>query len=161
MMLGRRLGLDDRIGTRFAVDGYLQADASVALGAKKAIFVPVKVLANVELTGITYEVGGVQNGNVKVAIYNEAGERLAVSNEVAQVGTQEFQRVPFIAKVKINPGTYWIGFILSSATGTAYSTFNINPWKSSVEGAVELPANFEPPKELNNTGAKAPRLFTY
>lgn len=164
-LVGNRQGLDDRIGSRYAVEGYTAAPSSLAPGAKKAYRLPVKILAPCEVSGLVYEVGSVKNGKVIAALYwEEEGEvkRLGVSAAVEQATAEFFQRVPFEAKALITRASvFWAYLLFESATATCIAAVNSQPWLSANEAEFKAPATIALPSELNNTGAKVPLIYTY
>jgi hypothetical protein len=99
------------------------------------------------LTGVQFLNGGTLSGNVKVALYNNAGTLIASSGSTAQAGVSVFQYVPFTTPYTAAPGRYCFGVVPSSAT----ATFMISePWQASnyyTQGSFTLPSSLTvPPK---------------
>ncbi len=149
------------LGSRHAVEGFVQSHASNVPGAKSIAYLPVKIPHACTLTGVVYEVGGTKNGKVIASLFNNAGERLRKSASVEQSEKEFFQRVAFETTIEVEPGIYWIAITMESATGTYYAGFSWGPWKKETLGTFEAPASFVVPTEVNNTGARAPVVATY
>lgn len=103
-----------------------------------AISVPVGGAA---LTGIKYCVGATASGNVIVALYDAAGNRVAQSASTAQGATNAVQAVPFTAPVTLTQGRYFVAMIFSSATATAFMGAPIGPSKIVGQGGFSAPAS--------------------
>jgi hypothetical protein len=148
------------LGSRFSVDGWGSGSGSFVPTAKIEYWLPVKITRACKLTGLTYQVGAVANGKVVVAAYNAAGERKAVSAEVAQGAIEQPQRIPFAAPWEITePQIIWVSIIFESATGTCMGAFNLNPAKKEAQAEFLTPAAVVLPAEP--IAAKSPFLLTY
>jgi hypothetical protein len=148
------------LGSRFSVDGWGSGSGSFAPTALVEYWLPVKILNPCKLTGITYQVGTVSNGKVIVAVYNAAGERVAVSAGAAQGTAEAIQKVAFEAALTLTePQILWVSILFESATGTCMGAFNLNPSKKATQAEFKTVTPFVPPTEP--VASKAPYLLTY
>lgn len=147
-------------GTTFA---YLGAGThnSAAPGANQQYYGQIVVLHQVTLTGIGYWVGAVQNGNVKVGLFNSSGTKVAeTTGTVGQAGANTFQQVAFASTYAAAPGQYYAGIILSSATGTWYrGSTPLGPYGNNAPGSFAIGASITPPTAPASTNM--PFLVTY
>lgn len=80
-------------------------------------FAEVFVPANCTLTGVAVFNGTAVAGNGKVALYNSAGVRVAISASTAMSGTTAYQLIPFdAAYAAVGPATYFIGVTFDTTT---------------------------------------------
>lgn len=105
----------------------------------------IRVPSTTTMTGIAFLNGDTVAGNVIVALYNEAGERVAVSASTAQAGTFALQRVPFTAPYVAAPGIYYIGIVGSSATAEYALRCAFSRSVGIAAGSFTAPASITPP----------------
>jgi len=149
------------LGSRFSADGWGSGSGSFVPGAKAEIWVPIKIQHACTITGLTYQVGATANGKVIAALHNAAGERKAVSAEVAQGTVEQPQKVPFEAALVVTePGLYWACIVFESATGTCMGAFNLNPIKKETQAEFKAAAALVAPTDPVG-GVKSPYLLTY
>lgn len=68
----------------------------------------VHIPAACEITGIAVFNGSVASGNIMVGLANGVGIVVALSASTAMVGTDAYQRIPFLANIRVWPGTYYV-----------------------------------------------------
>lgn len=92
--------------------------------ANQAVFVPFVVT-----TPRTFQRGFWINGtvpanlgNVSIGIYDEAGNRLATTGNVAAAGASVLQGAAFAAAVTLGPGRYYMAFESTGASGATAVT---------------------------------------
>lgn len=97
------------------------AAASAATGfANTMYYAPLMVLNDCTLTGLAYFVGGVQNGNVRCALYDYNGLRVAdYTSTTAQAAINTSQSLNFDTPYFARAGRYFAGIQFTSATATA------------------------------------------
>jgi hypothetical protein len=107
--------------------------------AGRCILMQFEVTDPTYVDGISYPVGSVSNGNVRVAIYRpttedtSAGGALVVeSADTAQAAANGNQLITFTA-VYLTPGRYYAAAQYSSATGTYYRHGN----QTQIVGVLE------------------------
>lgn len=148
------------LSTRFS-GGIYTSTASAAPGANRIEFVPVVIPHMCTLTGIVYSVGGTSNGSVRVALYNNAGARVADrTTNVAQATANNLQEVAFNATYEAEPGRYWMAIIFSSGTGTRVGAQCFTATKAQTEAGFATPASFTPPTTVQAT-TTSPLMMTY
>jgi microcystin-dependent protein len=79
------------------------------------VFIP----SNVTLTGVAPFWGGATNGNAKVALFNSAGTRVALSasTDVSGHTVDDYTRIAFSATyAAVGPATYYVGIICDDNT---------------------------------------------
>lgn len=160
--IGQRLGLDDRLGTAYCVDGYIAGGTTGALGEKQLYILPVLILAKIKPTGIAYSVGAGAVGEARAAIFEEEGAELirkAQSNGAAQAAAETTQRLPFTAAPTLFPGRWWIGFELSGG-GTAMSAFFNGLASKTLQGTFTIPNVIATPAAVIQK-VQLPILSTY
>lgn len=102
-------------GTNFATPS-TSPPASTAAVVDRVYFVRVQVLRQATLTGLQFYVV-VSSGNVRCALYNSAGTRVANRTTNAAVGGGlTVQQVAFDSTYAAAPGIYYMALVFSSAT---------------------------------------------
>jgi len=77
-------------------------------------FVP----CNMNVTGIAAFNGSAVAGNVKFALFDSTGARVAITASTAQSGTDAYQRIAFPSVIEVRgPATYYVGVIGDNAGG--------------------------------------------
>jgi hypothetical protein len=77
--------------------------------ATEVYFAQVFIPANMTVTGVSYFVGTVASGNVKVGLCDSTGAVVATSASTAVSGTAGYQRVAFTGTyAALGPGTYYV-----------------------------------------------------
>jgi hypothetical protein len=127
--------------------------ASRAMPATNAmIWVAITVASAGSITGVRFRKGaGTTTANVRVALYNQAGARIADRTTNFAIGTTASVAftVPFDAPVDVTPGIYWVGIIGSSTSADfwGWNTTNeyFGPAHNATQGTFVTPASFTPP----------------
>jgi hypothetical protein len=71
------------------------------------------------ITGIRYRVGATSSGNVRAALYDSAGDRIADrTTDLAQAAANGLQTVAFDSPIAIAPGLYYALLWFSAAAST-------------------------------------------
>lgn len=136
----------------FAIGGLVPAVSTDFTDATPVItevyFGEVFVGCNVTVTGIAVFNGSNVTGNVKLGLYDSAGNLLAQTASTAGAGTDAYQLVPFTAPYSaVGPATYYIANSFSSAT----ARYNAPPLgafgtgKSTAQTFGTLPTTITPP----------------
>lgn len=99
--------------------------AQTGIAANQAIYCPFVVTETTLWTrGWWYNGSTPANqGNVCVAIYDEAGTRLATTGAVAAAGASVIQDAAFAASVTLTPGVYYVGYSPSASGVTAVTAY--------------------------------------
>jgi hypothetical protein len=124
----------------------LSAPASVAPGANVMHFHRVQILNSCTITGLRYVVGTTSNGNVRVALYDSAGNRVANRTTNAAQGTAStVQDVAFDSSYAAVPGLYFAAIIFSSGTGTGMRAYCDGPGGTASPGSFATPSSITVP----------------
>lgn len=133
-------------------------NGEVTVAENQVYFVQVQVLGNATLTGITCFVTSVAVGNVRSALYNAAGERVA-NRSTAQLVTTVFQKVPFTATYAAAPGIYFMALVFTSSLVKVAGTIPLAPAGSVAgPGSGATATSITPP---TTTGNLVPTISTY
>jgi hypothetical protein len=132
------------------------ASGAVAF-ANLMAYCEVHVLNASTLTGIGYWVGGVSAGNVRSALYESAGNRVANrTTNVAQAAINTFQQVAFDSTYAATPGVYFAAIIFDTATATHFTGRGLARSGGAVQGGFATPATITvPTTPVAGTGAAA------
>lgn len=120
----------------------------------------IRIRRPTTVTGLTYTIGSAASGNVRAALYDSAGTRVANrTTNSAQAGTDTPHNVAFDSAVTLKPGVYYACLIFSSSTATAHC--QIGPTSvNQTEGGFSTPASITPPSSTpGNT--RTPIISTY
>lgn len=103
------------------VSNYLTGGAASRTGnaANMAIYAPI-VTTERETWGYGFWWNGsvaTNAGNVSVGVYDTAGTQLATTGNVAASGNSVVQAAVFTASVVLNPGSYYVGWMLTTGAG--------------------------------------------
>lgn len=85
-------------------------------------FVEIEVKTNMFVTGVSVLNGSAVSGNLKVGLFDGAGNLLIISPSTAQAGVNTYQRVPFNTGVGSGgyaiqvPATYYVGVFVDNST---------------------------------------------
>lgn len=132
-------------GTFYEVPTIAQASSAAAFN-NLMVFGAVKVLAKKTLTGVGYWVGGTSNGNVRCALYDTAGNRVADrTSNAAQAAINTFQQVAFDSTYAAAAGRYFAAIIFSSSTGTAFFGRGLAPANVALQGGFSTPTTISVP----------------
>lgn len=113
----------------------------------------VVVTARALLTGIGYWVGSTAAGNVRSALYNAAGTKIAdKTSNVAQAAANSFQPVPFDSTLWVPAGVYFGSIIFSSASATGFTGKGMLPSKFTTEAGFTTASSLTVPTVPNSTG---------
>lgn len=120
--------------------------------ANLALFIPFYVSAPGLAQGIFWQNGTAVAGNVECALYDEYGNKIATSGNIAAAGTSAPQYTAFASPVLLTTGRYYIALSASSATqtflawGTSLAATNVNRMLGILEQAAAnpLPATWTP-----------------
>jgi hypothetical protein len=98
-------------------------------------FAQVAVPFKFTLTGVAYRLANTAAGNIRSALYNAAGTRVAnkTSNVVVSGGSNVTQGVAFDATYVAEPGIYFVALVFSTASPEVYNGTYLCP-SSSVAG---------------------------
>lgn len=115
------------------------------------------------LTGIVSRTGAVQNGNLKVALWDigTSGNFVAIasSGSTAAAAANAINEVAFTTATVVNPGDYLISIMSDSATQELLMSRRQWPYGSTTELAFALPASVTPP--TTEPGALTPLLTVF
>lgn len=136
---------------------------SVAPGANNAWYAQIIVLHKATLTGINYIVGATSNGNVRCALYDSAGTRVANrTTNAAQATANTYQKVAFDGTYAAVPGVYFASLVLSSATGTWYASNATAPSGAAAgPGSGATLTSLTPPTTPSSSLNATPVMSTY
>lgn len=119
----------------------------------------IKVLSVSTLTGIAYWVGSTASGNVKSALYNSSGTRVATCTAtIAQATANTFQKVAFDSTYSAAPGVYFAAIIFSSSTATHLAGKSVSPDTGTLEGSFATASTLTVPTTATAT---SPVYTTY
>jgi hypothetical protein len=121
--------------------------ASIAITfANNLAYAQVQVLNPSTLTGIGYWVGGTSAGNVRCALYDSAGNRVANrTSNLAQAAINTFQKVAFDSTYVAAPGIYFAAVIFNTATATLVAGKGLSPAGGAIQGGFTTPSTITVP----------------
>jgi hypothetical protein len=111
----------------------------------------------VPITGIAVGNGASAVGNATVALFNSAGNQVAVSSSIANSTTYEAQFYPFTAVYNASPGVYAIGVIYSGAA-TVCQVSPLGQCSVQSQGSYTMPSSISP---LGIASHYVPAMATY
>jgi len=87
------------------------------------------------LTGVAYRLANTAAGNIRSALYNAAGERVAnkTANVAVSAGSNVTQGIAFDSTYSALPGVYYVALIFSTASPEVYNGTYLCP-SNSVAG---------------------------
>lgn len=91
----------------------------VSTAANAVFYYPFLVYEPATAVKMSYIVGGVQNGNCDLGIYDSSKNKLVSSGTTAQGAINTLQELD-ITDTALTPGIYMMAITLSSATGTFF-----------------------------------------
>ena len=140
--------------------GEIVSAAAAATGTTNRLYYMLVVVPwSATLTGVRYYVGGTANGNVRSALYDSTGARVAnATADSAQPGTNQVHAVPFDGTYAAPPGTYFAALLFSSATATAFFNSPMVPGGQADQGGFTNPSSITAPTAIPAT---AIMLSTY
>lgn len=152
---------DCGFSTRFVTALYNSVISITNSAANRIYFTPVVVPHQCTLTGIVLHTGATASGNIRVALYNNAGTRVANrTTNVAQAAANNVQEVAFDSTYAAEPGRYWMAAIYSVNTATFSGATCFTATKAQTEGGFATPASFTPPTAVQATSS-VPLMMTY
>lgn len=119
------------------------------------VFIP----APATITGIQWQVAATNTGNVRSALYDAAGTRVAnrtTDFDVTGASTYTNVKVAFDATLGVTPGVYFVALIFST-TATFYGGMTSGPTVQAAQGGFTTPSTISVP----TTAAQAPIMGTY
>lgn len=115
-------------------------------------FAEIKVIADCTLTGIQYGIAGTAAGNVRCALYNSAGTRVADRTSDLPAGsTYSSQKVPFDSTYAATAGFYFAALLFSNATHTFYGGQTNVPAGQAAQGGFTTPSSVTVPTVVATT----------
>jgi hypothetical protein len=108
-------------------------------------YVEVKVLNAASLTGLVYVVDSGGTGNVRAALYNSSGTRVANRTSDATVPASGVHQVAFDTPYSASPGRYFAGLVWSSPSPSIYSAYALCPSGNVAgPGSTQTPTSITP-----------------
>ena len=92
--------------------------------ANLALYIPFLVYAPITIVAAAWYNGATVTGNCDIGVFDDQQNAIGTLGSTAQSGATGWQ--PNAVSWKLNPGTYYMGFSMSSATATV--------WTSGVSG---------------------------
>lgn len=132
---------------------------NITATADRLYFSAIQVLTEAAFAGVYYVVAGTSNGNVRSALYDSSGTRVANrTTNSAQPGVLNGHSVAFDATYTAAPGLYFAALIFSSSTATAIGANHFQT-TSAAQGSFATPSTVTAPVYTNN--GPAPRMVLY
>lgn len=127
-----------------------------AATANLLLYAQIIVLGEPTLTGLSYFCSAAEAGNVRVALYNAAGERVAnrSTNLAAAPG---WQKVPFTETYKAVSGAYFAAMMFSTAVKYGMVSA-LSPSGSAAQGGFSTPTSITVPTVM---GTNMVAMTTY
>lgn len=133
-------------------------NAELTVTENRVYYAQVQVLGNSTLTGIGYFPTG-KAGNVRSALYDASGARVANRSTNQEVLAGAYQKVAFTATYIATPGVYFVALVFSSSLAKAASTIPLVPCNFVAgPGAGATATSITPPTEA---GITIPTMTTY
>jgi hypothetical protein len=114
----------------------MSTPGSVAVSAaKRQLWHKVLVEHRCTLTGIGYFVGGTTAGNVRAALYDSTGARVANrTSNVAMAAAGAFQQIAFDSTVDVDPGWYFVALIFDNTGGSFWGSAILDKGSAATQG---------------------------
>lgn len=150
-------GLMAGFGSVYPIEKVFGDGQSVSATADLLYVAAVRVFGDVPLSGVGYQVGSASAGNVRSALYDSEGARVANrTSNVGQAAALAVQNVDFSVGFDAVPGLYFAALIFSSGSATFLRAGAVPAGTVSQPGFA-TPSSISPPDGTSSV----PSMWVY
>lgn len=156
------VAIENGLGTHFGVENLGAGNSGTPGSANILYYVQVRIPVRATLTGILYRVAGTASGNVRSALYDADGNRVAnrtTNSAQSSAGAGSIHRVAFDEPYVAEPGVYYMALIFSAANATFQGGVWLVPCNAAAQASFTTPASIFPPSQ--SADIAMPRMSTY
>lgn len=147
------------LGASFGTPGHAYV-GGITHTADRVYLLQVVIPVTATISGIAYRVGGASSGNVRSALYNAGGSKVADrTSGVAQSSAQIAQGVAFDNAYVAAPGVYYMALVFSSSSSTSYGQAAMPAAFVTGPGSGATAASITPPAATANADIPVMRTF--